>query len=146
MGTTLFVCVSSLREVVNKRTITTCALTLTHPRTAEKQKATKTITSYYLVVGTLFIVITPFRFIHSHSLGTFPNKMPKVKAMIKAPSRFDILCGKGKDCNGSEGSKRYRLVIDSYRQQYARALTRVREAHWRCSSCFRSVNVVVLPC
>lgn len=43
--------------------------------------------------------------------------------------RYDILCGKGKECNSAEGSQRYRLVIDSYRQKYALASTR----HKKCA-------------
>ena len=54
--------------------------------------------------------------------------MSRTNALIKTPNRYDILCGQGKECNNSEGSQRYRLVIDSYRQRYAMALTRVSTA------------------
>ena len=46
------------------------------------------------------------------------------KYFIRTPTDNDILCGKGKECNTSPGSQRYRLVIDSYRRRYANALTR----------------------
>lgn len=52
-----------------------------------------------------------------------------MKSWIKQPNRYDILCGKGKECNGSEGSQRYRLVIDSFREKYASAATR----HQKCA-------------
>lgn len=53
-----------------------------------------------------------------------PNKKAHQKYFIRTPTDNDILCGKGKECNTSPGSQRYRRVIDSYRRRYANALTR----------------------
>ena len=43
---------------------------------------------------------------------------------ITQPERLDVLCGKEKVCVQHEGSKRFRIVIESYRDLYAEALTK----------------------
>ncbi|CAB9513149.1 expressed unknown protein [Seminavis robusta] len=47
--------------------------------------------------------------------------------LIATPNRFDILCGQSKQCFEWEGSRRYRLVIDSYSSKYAAAGSRLEK-------------------
>ena len=44
--------------------------------------------------------------------------------LVDEPSHLDILCGKTKACMLHAGTKRFRLVIESYRERYAQALTK----------------------
>ena len=53
------------------------------------------------------------------------STMSMETTMIKTPGAYDILCGKSNECNNCQGSQRYRLVIDAYRERYASASTRV---------------------
>ena len=38
----------------------------------------------------------------------------------------DILCGKSRECLVHEGTKKFRAVIEAYKDSYAKALTKVR--------------------
>ncbi|CAB9528680.1 expressed unknown protein [Seminavis robusta] len=53
------------------------------------------------------------------------QEMPvPVAAPVLQPGKFDILCGKGKKCVGHIGSRRFRAVIESYRQRYSLTKTK----------------------
>ncbi|CAB9528681.1 expressed unknown protein [Seminavis robusta] len=45
-------------------------------------------------------------------------------AAVLQPRKFDILCGKGKKCVAHIGSRRFRAVIESYRQRYSLTKTK----------------------
>jgi len=44
--------------------------------------------------------------------------------LIHDPGQWDILCGKTKSCMMHPGTQRFRMVIESYRERYAEALTK----------------------
>lgn len=57
------------------------------------------------------------------------NGAPQGQANAQAtlqPQPMDVLCGKSKRCVDHGGSRRFRTVIECYREKYQHALTKVR--------------------
>ncbi|CAB9517906.1 expressed unknown protein [Seminavis robusta] len=57
---------------------------------------------------------------HHAAVQHTPGNLP----LVAQPGRYDILCGRGKVCVDNEGNQLYRTVIESFRDQYAQALTK----------------------
>lgn len=52
--------------------------------------------------------------------GTSAN----VNSELIEPRTFDVLCGKDKQCVGHAGSKRFRVIIESYRLRYSQCVSK----------------------
>ena len=59
----------------------------------------------------------------SNELATCTSANVNNNELIE-PRTFDILCGKDKQCVGHAGSKRFRVIIESYRLRYSQCVSK----------------------
>ena len=67
---------------------------------------------------------TPLVWIQGRAAMTLPQANAQGQGPVE-PQAMDILCGKSKRCVDHGGSRRFRTVIECYREKYQQALTKV---------------------